>query len=137
MCPVAAESKNSKPSSKKKINKKINTNLETVVEEDSNKNTQNLQTSSELNESSIEKNNEFSEDDNNFILEGYFGNSITSNSKIKLHMFKCVSLLNEVLWSMISEISSKKVFDFVSYTDKMLKRYEKQFDYYNSLRTSI
>ena len=34
MCPVAAESKNSKPSSKKKINKKINTNLETVVEED-------------------------------------------------------------------------------------------------------
>ena len=33
MCPVAAESKNSKPSSKKKINKKINTNLETVVEE--------------------------------------------------------------------------------------------------------
>jgi len=40
MCPVAAESKNSKPSSKKKINKKMNTNLETVVEEDSNKNNQ-------------------------------------------------------------------------------------------------
>ena len=33
MCPVAAESKNSKPSSKKKINKKINTNSETIVEE--------------------------------------------------------------------------------------------------------
>jgi len=33
MCPVAAESKNSKPSSRKKINKKINTNLDTVVEE--------------------------------------------------------------------------------------------------------
>ena len=42
MCPVAAESKNSKPSSKKKISKKINTNLETVVEEDSN-NSQNFQ----------------------------------------------------------------------------------------------
>ena len=41
MCPVAAESKNFKPSAKKKINKKINTNLETVVEEDSSKNTQN------------------------------------------------------------------------------------------------
>ena len=54
MCPVAAESKNYKPSSNKKINKKINTNLETVVEEDSNKNSQNLQTSSELNKSSIE-----------------------------------------------------------------------------------
>ena len=62
MCPVAAESKNSKPSSKKKINKKINTNLETVVEEDSNKNSQTLQTSAELKESSIENNNnEFSD----------------------------------------------------------------------------
>jgi len=61
MCPVAAESKNSKPSSKKKINKKINTNLETVVEEDSNKSIQNLQTSSKLNKSSIENNNEFSD----------------------------------------------------------------------------
>jgi len=61
MCPVAAESKNSKLSSKKKINKKINTNLETVVE-DSNENSQNLQKTSELNESSIENNNnEFSD----------------------------------------------------------------------------
>ena len=62
MCPVAAESKNSKPSSKKKINKKINTNLETVVEEDSIKNNQTLKTSAELNESNIENNNnEFSD----------------------------------------------------------------------------
>jgi len=61
MCPVAAESKNSKPSSKKKIYKKINTNLETVVEEDGIKNSHNLQTSSELNESNIENNNEFSD----------------------------------------------------------------------------
>jgi len=62
MCPVAAESKNSKPSSKKKINKKINTNLETVAEEDSNKNNQTIQISAELNESNIENNNnEFSD----------------------------------------------------------------------------
>ena len=85
----------------------------------------------------LSKNNEFSEDDDNFILEEYYGDSITSNSKFKLHLFKCVSLLNEVLWSMVAEISSKKVFDFVSYTNNMLKRYEKQFDYYNSLRISI
>ena len=85
----------------------------------------------------LSKNNEFSEDDNNFILERYFGDSITSNSKLKLHMFKCVSLLNEVLWSMVAEKSSTKLFDFVSYTDKVLKKYEKQLDYYNSLRTAI
>jgi len=60
MCPVAAESKNSKSSSKK-ITKKINTNLETVVEEDSNKSSQNLQVSSDLNESNIENKNEFSD----------------------------------------------------------------------------
>ena len=54
--------------------------------------------------------------------------------KYKFHMQKCVSLLNGALWSMVAEIFSKKVFDYVSYTNKMLKRYEKQFDYYNSLR---
>jgi thiamine kinase-like enzyme len=85
----------------------------------------------------LSKNNEFSEDYDNFILEEYYGDSITSNSKYKFHMFKCVSLLNEVLWGIVAVISSKKVFDYVSYTDKILKRYEKQFDYYNSLRISI
>ena len=61
MCPVTAESKNSKPSSNKKINKKINTNIETVVEEKNNINSQSLQTSSNLRESIIETNNEFSD----------------------------------------------------------------------------
>ena len=61
MCPVAAESKNSKPSSKKKINKKINTNLETVVEDEKNINNQNLPTSTDSRESGIETNNELSD----------------------------------------------------------------------------
>ena len=60
MCPVA-ESKNSKPSSKKKINKKINTNLETVVEDENIINNQSLQTSTDSRESSIETNNELSD----------------------------------------------------------------------------
>ena len=66
MCPVAAESKNSKPSSNKKINKKINTNLGTVVEEDIKKNGQSLESSSELNESSIVNSNEFSDSEEDF-----------------------------------------------------------------------
>ena len=57
MCPVTAESKNSNPSSKKKINKKIKANLQTVVEEDSNNNIQDLRSSSDLNESDIDNNN--------------------------------------------------------------------------------
>ena len=63
MCPVAAESKNSKPSSNKKINKKINTNLGTVIEEENNIKSQSLQTSSDSSESSIETNNEFNDPD--------------------------------------------------------------------------
>ena len=59
MCPVAAESKNSKPSSKKKISKKINSNLETVVEEENNINSQSLKASSDSRGSVIETNNEF------------------------------------------------------------------------------
>ena len=82
----------------------------------------------------VSKNNELSEDDDNFILEEYYGDSFDSNFIYKFHMQKCVSLLNGALWSMIAEIFSKKVFDYVSYTNKMLKRYEKQFDYYSSLR---
>ena len=61
MCRVAAESKNSKPSSKKKINKKINNNLETSVEEVSNINAQSLKTSSDSNKNNLENNNELSD----------------------------------------------------------------------------
>jgi thiamine kinase-like enzyme len=82
----------------------------------------------------LSKNNQLSEDDDNFILEEYYGDSITSDSKYKFHTLKCASLLNEVLWSMIAEIFSKKVFDYVSYTAKMLEKYDRQYDYYKSLR---
>ena len=58
MCPVAAESKNSKPSSKK-INKKINTNLETVVGEDHGEKPQNSKATSDLNENNLGNINEF------------------------------------------------------------------------------
>ena len=78
------------------------------------------------------------DDNNRYIVKiagnKYYGDSFDSNFKYKFHMQKCVSLLNGALWSMVAEIFSKKVFDCVSYTNKMLKRYEKQFDYYNSLR---
>ena len=61
MCPVAAESKNSKPSSKKKINKKINTNLNAVVEEEKSINSPSLEKSSDLSESDLVTNNEFND----------------------------------------------------------------------------
>ena len=61
MCPVAAESKNSKPSSTKKINKKINTNLEPLVEEENNISSQSLQAPSDSSEGGIETNSELND----------------------------------------------------------------------------
>ena len=89
MCPVAAESKNSKPSSKKKINKKINTSLETVVEGDSNFNSQNIKKSSDLKESSLDNNNEFSdsEDDDKGLGNIKLGpNGIYTEDSIRVYL---------------------------------------------------
>ena len=63
MCPVAAESKSSNPSSKKKINKKISTNLDAVVERDENIQTQKIQDPANSNENAIENNDEFNGSD--------------------------------------------------------------------------
>ena len=82
----------------------------------------------------VSKNSELSEDEDHFILEEFYGDLLTSSLKYNFQVMKCSSKLNNVLWSMISEIFAEKVFDYVSYTDKMLERYEKQFDYFINLK---
>ena len=81
----------------------------------------------------LSKNNKLSEDDDNFILAEYFGDSVTSCSIYKFQAFKCISLLNELLWSMLSEKFSEKVFDYKSYTDKISDKYYKQSEFFKSL----
>ena len=56
----------------------------------------------------LSKNNELSADDDNFILEEYCGDLADSSTIYKFYALKCVSLLNEMLWYMLSEIFSKK-----------------------------
>ena len=63
MCPVATESKNSNPISKKKINKKINTNVDTVVQEENNLHAHNVEEVPEINGNVIENNDDFSDSD--------------------------------------------------------------------------
>ena len=67
MCPVAAESKNSKPSSKKKFSKKIDQNLDSVIEEekiiDNQASLKTLRGDSIDNKESIENNDEFNASD--------------------------------------------------------------------------
>ena len=82
----------------------------------------------------VSKNSELSEDEDQFILEEFYGDLLTSSLKYNFQVMKCSTMLNNVLWSMVAEIFAEKVFDYVSYTDTMLEKYEKQFDYFNNLK---
>ena len=53
---------------------------------------------------------------------------------IKFHLFKCVSLLNEVLWSMVAEILLQQKFLILYLIPiKCLRDMKSNRDYYNSL----
>ena len=76
----------------------------------------------------LSRQNELSAEEDDFILEEYFGDTVTELSKYKFQELKCASLLKGVLWGMMSEIFSKKVYDFKSYTASMYAAYVEQLD---------
>ena len=41
---------------------------------------------------------------------------------------KCASLLREVMWSMVSEITSKIDFDYYKYTQENIVKFDKAFN---------
>jgi len=41
---------------------------------------------------------------------------------------KCASLLRETMWSMVSEITSDINFDYQSYTNENLKKFEEEYN---------
>ena len=49
---------------------------------------------------------------------------ITSELFIKFKAIKCASLLRETMWSMVSEITSKIDFDYKTYTNENLMKFE-------------
>ena len=81
----------------------------------------------------LSKNNQFGIEEDNFMLKEYFKNTISLSLQYNFQAFKCACLLREMMWSMRAEIKSKKNFDYKSYTDKVYKRYTKQFGYFKSL----
>ena len=81
----------------------------------------------------LSRSNELSEEEDDFILEEYFGGTVTKASKYKFQELKCASILKGLLWGMISEIFSEKVFDYKSYTDRMYARYIEQLDYFKKI----
>jgi len=82
----------------------------------------------------LSKNNQFDEEEDDFILEEYFSNLISLSLRYNFEAMKSAALLRETMWSMLAEIKSKNDFDYKSYTDKIYARYKKQLDYFKSLK---
>ena len=71
----------------------------------------------------LSRNSELNEDEDNFILEEYFGSQITSKLRNGFNKIKCISVLNEVMWWMLAEIKSKKNIDYKSITKEKMESY--------------
>ena len=72
----------------------------------------------------LSSNNNFSKDEEIYLLENYFNNKIDPEILKKYHIMKCASLLRETMWSMVSEITSKIEFNYAEYTKENLNKFE-------------
>ena len=72
----------------------------------------------------LASNNQFSEAEEDRLLEAYFETAVDDELRHKLHAMKCASLLREAMWSMVSEIHIDIDFDYIAYTAENLARFE-------------
>ena len=76
----------------------------------------------------LASNNDFSEKEEESLLEDYYEKKITSELFIKFKAIKCASLLRETMWSMVSEITSDIEFDYKSYTEGNLLKFNQAYN---------
>ncbi len=76
----------------------------------------------------LASNNEFDETQEQYLLETYFDKPLDAGLWRRYQAMKCASLLRETMWSMISEIHSAIEFDYGSYTQENLTRFEQAYD---------
>jgi thiamine kinase-like enzyme len=81
----------------------------------------------------LSSNNELSPQQENWILENYYQQPVTDRLRRRLAAMKCVSLLRETLWSIVSEIHSTLDFDYVTYTGKNLSRFENAYEAFRQM----
>jgi thiamine kinase-like enzyme len=81
----------------------------------------------------LSSNNELSSKQEDWILETYHQQPVTDRLRRRLAAMKCVSLLRETLWSIVSEIHSTLDFDYVNYTSKNLSRFEKAYEEFRQM----
>jgi thiamine kinase-like enzyme len=75
----------------------------------------------------LSSNNNFTAAENDLMLADYFEAPANDALRHKLQAMLAASLLRESMWSMISEIKSAIDFDYVSYTEENLRRFEAAF----------
>ena len=76
----------------------------------------------------LSSNNELSPEQEDWILENYYQKPATDLLRRRLTAMKCVSLLRETLWSIVSEIHSTLDFDYEDYTAKNISRLENAYE---------
>lgn len=73
-------------------------------------------------------NNELSPEQEDWLMETYYQKPVSDMMRRRLAAMKCVSLLRETLWSIVSEIHSTLDFDYVNYTQKNIARFESAYE---------
>lgn len=81
----------------------------------------------------LSSNNELSPEQEEWALETYYQQPVTDRQRRRLAAMKCVSLLRETLWSIVSEIHSTLAFDYPNYTQKNLIRLEQAYDAFQQM----
>jgi len=82
----------------------------------------------------LSSNNALSPEQEDGVLETYYQQPVTDRLRRRLAAMKCVSLLRETLWSIVSEIHSTLDFDYMSYTGKNLARLENALEAFRQMR---
>lgn len=76
----------------------------------------------------LASNNGLDPEQENWLLESYFGTPVTDRLLLSFNAMKSASLLRETLWSMVSEIHSTLDFDYAEYTTENMSRFQAAYD---------
>ena len=75
----------------------------------------------------LASNNELSPEQEDWLLEAYYGTPVTDDLRCGYAAMKCASLLREAMWSMVSELHLTVDFDYQAYTAENLRRFDQAY----------
>lgn len=70
------------------------------------------------------------------MLEAYYEKPLTDQLRYRFAAMTAASLLRETMWSMISEVHSQLDFDYASYTEANMARFERAYTAFRSMARS-